>query len=325
MPLFYRVACSSISSVPKSSRSTLSVRLLGSSHWGVAPPSFLRSNSAISMSSGYIHTFSAEEQARLVAQAAFLEPYIFPTIDFSGCAKVLEVGCGVGAELQILHRRFPQAHLTGLDFSAAQLAKARELLQSDLASGAMELHQGSAYELPFPDDSFDGVCLIWVLEHLNDPVQALREARRVLRPDGVLFVTEVFNAGLRVEPPCPAMAEYWTAFNALQRELGGVPDVGAELAALATEAGFDDLQFRTLPVRMDVRMTDPEQRREFIGYWRSLWLSGATQLLVRGLVAPAVVEAMQVEFNALAANPDASYDYSARQVRARQVPAKPAN
>ena len=44
------------------------------------------------MSSGYIHTFSAEEQARLLAQAAFLEPYIFPTIDFSGCARVLEVG-----------------------------------------------------------------------------------------------------------------------------------------------------------------------------------------------------------------------------------------
>lgn len=271
------------------------------------------------MSSGYIHTFSAEEQARLVAQAAFLEPYIFPTIDFSGCAQVLEVGCGVGAELQILRRRFPQAHLTGLDFSETQLAKARDLLQAELADGSVELHQGSAYELPFPDASFDGVCLIWVLEHLSDPVRALREARRVLRPGGVLSVTEVFNAGLRVEPHCPAMEEYWRAFNQLQRDLGGQPDVGAELGALAALAGFGEIQFRTLPVRMDAQMTDPARRREFVGYWRTLWLSGAAQLQARSMASPASVDAMLAEFAALMDNPEAIYDYSAKQVTARRI------
>ncbi|MBI5799314.1 MAG: methyltransferase domain-containing protein [Verrucomicrobia bacterium] len=271
------------------------------------------------MSSGYIHTFSVEEQARLVAQAAFLEPYIFPTIDFSGCARVLEVGCGVGAELQILRRRLPQLHLTGLDFSESQLARARELLRAELAAGAMELHAGSAYELPFADASFDGVCLIWVLEHLAEPARALREARRVLRPGGTLSVTEVFNAGLHIEPPCPAMAEYWRAFNTLQRQLGGAPDVGAELGELVAQAGFGEIQIRPLPVRMDEFMPDAARRREFIGYWQTLWLSGAAQLLERGAVPPALVDAMQTEFAALAENKSAIFDYSARQVQARQV------
>lgn len=272
------------------------------------------------MSSGYIHTFSAEEQSRLVAQAAFLEPYIFPTIDFSGCARVLEVGCGVGAELQILRRRFPQAHLTGLDFSKSQLAKARELLSAELALGAVELHEGSAYELPYADGSFDGVCLIWVLEHLAEPVRALREAWRVLRPGGVLSVTEVFNSALLVEPHCPALREYWRNFDELQRQLGGAPDVGAELVALATEAGFGEIQSRCLPVRLDPQMTDPEQRREFIAYWRALALSGTEQLVARGSVSAALVDAMQSEFSAMEGNPAAIYDYSARQIQARKLP-----
>jgi hypothetical protein len=67
---------------------------------------------------------------------------------------------------------------------------------------------------------------------------------------------------------------------------------------------------------MDARMGDAARRREFIGYWRTLWLSGAEQLLARGAVTPAVVAAMQAEFTALAENPAAIYDYSARQVQA---------
>lgn len=272
----------------------------------------------MSVSSGYIHTFSAEEQARLVAQAEFLEPYIFPTIDLTSCDRVLEIGCGVGAELQILHRRFPRAQLTGVDFAPAQLAKARELLREELAAGAVQLQAGSAYQLPFADASFDGVCLVWVLEHLAEPQRALREARRVLRPGGVLSVTEVFNAGLRVVPPCPAMADYWQAFNTLQRELGGAPDIGADLANLAVAAGFEAIQFRTLPVRLDAGMTDMTARRAFISYWRALWLSAAGQLLERNRVTRALVAAMEREFASLAENQASIYDYSARQLQARK-------
>ena len=271
------------------------------------------------MAAGYIHTFSAAEQARLAAQAEFLEPYVFPTIDFSCCERVLEVGCGVGAELKILRRRFPQLHLTGLDHSEIQLAKAGEWLQEDLASERLALHAGSAYELPFAAGTFDGACLIWVLEHLLDPARALREVWRVLSPGGVLSVTEVCNSSWSVSPQCPAMIEYWRAFNEFQRQLGGNPDVGAQLGRLATQTRFGEIHHRSLPVRMDAAMKDLAQRRRFISYWESLWLSGAAGMQERGLISSALAETMQLEFASLVRNPEGSFNYTAYQVQARKT------
>lgn len=273
------------------------------------------------MAAGYIHSLSEAEQARLMAQADFLEPYIFPTIDFSGCARVLEVGCGVGAELKILRRRYPRLHLTGLDHSELQLHRAREWLDEEISGGRLELMQGSAYELPFAAGTFDGACLIWVLEHLTEPERALVEVGRVLRPGGLLSVTEVHNASWQASPPCPAMTEYWRAFNTLQCELGGRPDVGKELTALADSAGFNEIVFRTLPVQMDARMAQPAARQRFIDYWQTLWLSGAAQLRERGMIADILVAAVLSEFTGLAGNPEAVFHYSACQMQAR-VPAQ---
>ncbi len=265
---------------------------------------------------GYIHTFDPAEQERLRTQAEFLEPHIFPTIDFSACREVLEVGCGVGAEMEILLRRFPQARVTGVDFSAAQLARAREFLREPLAAGRARLQRGSAQQLPFADGVFDGVGIIWVLEHLAEPRRALTEAARVLRPGGVLNCTEVFNASWHVEPKCPALREYWDAFNALQRELGGDPDVEIKLGALAAAAGFTAVAARPLPVLLDGRMADAAARRAFLGYWETLWLTGAGQLLERGRVTRDLVVALRGEFAALARDPAAVWHYSAWQVRA---------
>ena len=96
---------------------------------------------------GYIHTFEEREQERLVAQARFLEPHVFGAMDFSGCREVLEIGCGVGAEIEILLRRFPAARVTGIDHSEVQLARARNFLREAMASGRARLEQGSAYHL----------------------------------------------------------------------------------------------------------------------------------------------------------------------------------
>lgn len=80
-----------------------------------------------------LHGFSATEQARLLKQACLLEPTLFNQIDYGGARRLLEVGSGVGAQTQILLRRFPDLHVTGADLSEAQLGAAWANLQRLLA------------------------------------------------------------------------------------------------------------------------------------------------------------------------------------------------
>ncbi len=94
--------------------------------------------------------------------------------------NVLDVGCGTGANLEMLSQ-FGDAE--GVDVSAEALDFCR-------ARGLRRVKQGAAEELPYDDESFDLVTGLDVVEHLDDDVAGLKEMRRVLRPDGraVLFV-----------------------------------------------------------------------------------------------------------------------------------------
>lgn len=269
------------------------------------------------MAKGYIHTFTTEEQQRLIHQAEHLVPWIHRGIDFSGCKHVLEVGCGVGAQLRILARRFPAARFTGVDFSPEQIAHARVLLADELASGQVSLVEGSAYDLPFQPGTFDGVFLCWVLEHLSDPPRAMRELARVLAPAGVLHDTEVFNAGVHADPPMEAISEYWKHFNGLQRDFGGHPDIGIRLANLAVEAGLSEITLAEISPLIDRRMS-AEERLEMARYFQAIFASGIPELLARGRIAQELVDRMNRDFDIIASDPESVMVYAAYQLRARK-------
>lgn len=264
---------------------------------------------------GYLHGFTPEEQERLRHQARFMEHRVHDRLPFWRSRRLLEVGCGVGAQTEILLRHFPDLHVTGIDRNQSNLEVARaNLEQVPWGNGRFTLVETDAANMDFPADSFDSAFLCWILEHVGDPALVLAETRRVLRPGAPIVVTEVQNASFFIDPYSPQTLDYWRAFNDYQLELGGDPFVGAKLGNLLQAVGFRDVTTKVRTIHLDNRQ--PGQRAEFLEYWTDLLLSGAAGLVSEGRVANEVVAGMREELRRVGRNPNAVFFYSFVQARA---------
>ena len=126
----------------------------------------------------------------------------------------------------------------GVDISDKQIVRAKSLLSEEIKAKRVFLKTAPASELPYDDSAFDAVFICFVLEHLSDPIQAVMEAKRVLKPGGKLVCTEVFNDALFIHPNSPAIMEYWRAFNEMQRKIGGDPNIGIRLCNILIQSGM---------------------------------------------------------------------------------------
>jgi len=266
---------------------------------------------------GYIHGYSKAEQTRLAAQSRFLEPMVFAGVDFSGCKRVLEIGCGVGAQTRILLKRFPKLFVQGVDVSPAQIEQAKKNLAGSIAQGRARVQVANAERLPFADKSFDGAFFCWVLEHLQRPAAVLREARRVLKPGGVLYGIEVQNESLYLYPECPAVMAYWKQYNAAQEDVGGDPCVGAKAGNLLRQAGFAGIEASAWTRHYDQR--DRAAFKRMIDYWERLLLSVAPQLLAAGRVDQKLIREARRDHRRLKAHPEGVFFYTPLKFKARRA------
>jgi ubiquinone/menaquinone biosynthesis C-methylase UbiE len=265
----------------------------------------------------YLHGYSREEQDRLYRQARFLEQEVYEHVDFSRQRGIIEVGCGVGAQTEILLRRFPELRIQGVDFSTTQLERARKHLAPAVRAGRVKLAQADAERLPYPANSFDGAFLCWFLEHVQQPVAVLKEVRRVLKAGSTIYCSEPLNSTYFVDPYSPATLQYLFALNDHQWALKGDPFMGAKLGNYLLTAGYRNIHTEVKVQFFDNRV--PKRRADYIEEWTTVLLSGAPSLLEAGKVTPRIVEDMERELDKLKDDPDAVFFSCWVQARAEVV------
>jgi ubiquinone/menaquinone biosynthesis C-methylase UbiE len=187
----------------------------------------------------YVHGYGTPEQERLVEQAEhWRHRLIADGTELEPGTRLLEVGTGVGAVLAVLGQEFPGLELTGVDIEPKQLEYARGHLERAGVEAA--LVEADAVSLPFEDESFEHVWMMWFLEHVPDPVAVLREARRVLALGGGITAIEVDYSTCHAEPSTPALE---ALFRAMVQGMAasGWSDAGTRLPGWLREAGFSDI------------------------------------------------------------------------------------
>lgn len=183
---------------------------------------------------------AAEEMCQRVCAAA----------DIGDWQHILDVGCGFGGSIASLNERFANMHLTGINIDARQIERARATIQP-ANNNILEFVHGNAMELPFADASFDVVMAVECIFHFPDRERFFVEASRVLKPHGILVVSDFVPA----EETLPLLRAYDPGTDPNLRLTFGKLNVQCSSAAyhqLSQQAGMvmvkeDDISVHTMP------------------------------------------------------------------------------
>lgn len=245
---------------------------------------------------GHHESVLRSHQRRTVEDsAAYLLPHL------TAGSSVLDIGCGPGTITADIAARVAPGPVLAVDQSADVLDVARGEVERRSLSN-VSFATADVHNLEFQDDAFDVVHAHQVLQHVADPVRALREMRRVCRPGGIVAVRDADYSGFIWFPRLPELDLWRDLYEKAARANGGEPDAGRRLLSWALEAGFDDV---TPTGSLWCYATAPT-REWWGGMWadRILHSDVAHELVHSGLATPAQLEEISAAWRAWAAAQD---------------------
>lgn len=164
--------------------------------------------------------------------------------------KALDLGCGAGfTSCEIAKITYPGT-VIGVDFSEAMLQKAMEVKKS---KGIINLNfeRGNAYQLNFSDNYFDFIYARFLFQHLTNPIAAINNIYRVLKPGGIFCVFDIDDDWFTIYPKPESLTEFAKKIAAIQQAQGGDAYVGRKLWSYFNKAGFVKIQTQVEVITSD--------------------------------------------------------------------------
>lgn len=215
--------------------------------------------------------------------------------------SLLDVGCGPGNITADLARRIPDGSVVGVDLPSDVIDAA----QREFGAVNVRFEVGDVYALDFEEGLFDLVYAHQVLQHLGDPVGALTEMRRVLRPGGYVAVRDSDYGAFVWAPSDPRLSRWMELYHQLTKRNGAEADAGRNIHRWVRMAGFEHLRVSS----SNWTFQSDEDRR----WWGGLWADRvrqsefATQSIEYGLTTNSELEGIAESFLRWADDPEALF------------------
>ena len=200
----------------------------------------------MSQAADYIHGTAPTEQARLSRLNDLVNARSLDALALRGGERVLDLGAGLAQLARGMARR--GATVVGIERSREQISEAERQAKDAGEAGLVELREGDALDPPLAADEWGGFDVAharWLLQHVSDPLGAVRVLVRAVKPGGRVVVEDDDHPLLRTWPEPPGLPLLWDAYMRTYDRLGHDPYVGRRLVSLLHEAGAD-------PVRADL-------------------------------------------------------------------------
>ena len=190
--------------------------------------------------STYIHGTTDDEQRRLsLMNDVLLNSAMLREMQLRGHERILDLGSGLGQFTRTMARAVPDGHVVGVERDEEQLVAAKRLAANDEEANLAEFRAGDALALDLGDEwgTFDIAHTRFLLEHIPDPLRAVRSMVRAVRPGGRIVLADDDHGVMRLWPEPPGWMSLWDAYMRVYDRIGNDPFVGRRLVQLLHEGG----------------------------------------------------------------------------------------